>query len=111
MRKQTQFNGLWQSTTTGVIRYADTEHGVLWERTLEDTREVWRQLDVSKSHLRGYLAALMCRCCRCSVMCRRPGRRWKSSRCRMRRRGWREYNREQLDLFCDAVGFPMLVVC
>lgn len=58
MRKQVQFNGLWQSTATGVIRYADTEHGVLWERTLEDTREVWRQLDVSKSHLRGYLAAL-----------------------------------------------------
>lgn len=58
MRKQTQFNGLWQSTATGVIRHADTEHGVLWERTLEDTREVWRQLDVSKSHLRGYLAAL-----------------------------------------------------
>lgn len=58
MRKQTQFNGLWQSTATGVIRYADTEHGALWERTLEDTREVWRQLDVSKSHLRGYLAAL-----------------------------------------------------
>lgn len=57
MRKQTQFNGLWQSTTTGVIRYADTEHGVLWERTLEDTREVWRQLSVSKSHVRGYLQA------------------------------------------------------
>lgn len=29
----------------------------------------------------------------------------------LRRRGWREYNREQLDLFCDAVGCPMLVVC
>lgn len=57
MRKQTQFNGLWQSTTTGVIRYADTEHGVLWERTLEETREVWRQLPVSKSHVRGYLQA------------------------------------------------------
>lgn len=57
MRKQTQFNGLWQSTATGVIRYADTEHGVLWERTLEDTREVWRQLPVSKSHVRGYLQA------------------------------------------------------
>lgn len=57
MRKQTQFNGLWQSTATGVIRYADTEHGVLWERTLEASREVWRQLDVSKSHLRGYLQA------------------------------------------------------
>lgn len=57
MRKQTQFNGLWQSTATGVIRYADTEHGVLWERTLEDTREVWRQLSVSKSHVRGYLQA------------------------------------------------------
>lgn len=57
MRKQTQFNGLWQSTATGVIRYADTDHGVLWERTLEATREVWRQLDVSKSHLRGYLQA------------------------------------------------------
>lgn len=57
MRKQTQFNGLWQSTTTGVIRYADTDHGVLWERTLEETREVWRQLPVSKSHLRGYLQA------------------------------------------------------
>lgn len=58
MRKQTQFNGLWQHTATGVIRFADTEHGVLWERTLEASREVWRQLDVSKSHLRGYLAAL-----------------------------------------------------
>lgn len=57
MRKQVQFNGLWQSTATGVIRYADTEHGVLWERTLEASREVWRQLDVSKSHLRGYLQA------------------------------------------------------
>lgn len=57
MRKQTQFNGLWQSTATGVIRYADTEHGVLWERTLEASREVWRQLDVSKSHVRGYLQA------------------------------------------------------
>lgn len=57
MRKQVQFNGLWQSTATGVIRYADTEHGVLWERTLEDTREVWRQLPVSKSHVRGYLQA------------------------------------------------------
>lgn len=57
MRKQTQFNGLWQSTATGVIRYADTEHGVLWERTLEETREVWRQLPVSKSHVRGYLQA------------------------------------------------------
>ena len=57
MRKQTQFNGLWQSTATGVIRYADTEHGVLWERALEDTREAWRQLPVSKSHLRGYLQA------------------------------------------------------
>lgn len=57
MRKQTQFNGLWQSMATGVIRYADTEHGVLWERTLEASREVWRQLDVSKSHLRGYLQA------------------------------------------------------
>lgn len=57
MRKQVQFNGLWQSTATGVIRYADTEHGVLWERTLEETREVWRQLPVSKSHLRGYLQA------------------------------------------------------
>ena len=57
MRKQVQFNGLWQSTATGVIRYADTDHGVLWERTLEDTREVWRQLPVSKSHLRGYLQA------------------------------------------------------
>lgn len=57
MRKQTQFNGLWQNTSTGVIRYADTEHGVLWERTLEDTREVWRQLPVSKSHVRGYLQA------------------------------------------------------
>lgn len=57
MRKQTQFNGLWQSMATGVIRYADTDHGVLWERTLEDTREAWRQLDVSKSHLRGYLQA------------------------------------------------------
>lgn len=57
MRKQTQFNGLWQSTATGVIRYADMEHGVLWERTLEDTREVWRQLSVSKSHVRGYLQA------------------------------------------------------
>lgn len=57
MRKQTQFNGLWQSTATGVIRFADTEHGVLWERTLEDTREVWRQLSVSKSHVRGYLQA------------------------------------------------------
>ncbi|RYQ24478.1 hypothetical protein PG2048B_0780 [Bifidobacterium pseudolongum subsp. globosum] len=57
MRKQVQFNGLWQSTATGVIRYADTEHGVLWERTLEDTREVWRQLSVSKSHVRGYLQA------------------------------------------------------
>lgn len=57
MRKQVQFNGLWQSTATGVIRYADTEQGVLWERTLEDTREVWRQLPVSKSHLRGYLQA------------------------------------------------------
>lgn len=29
----------------------------------------------------------------------------------LRRRGWREYNREQLDMFCDAVGCPMLVVC
>lgn len=58
MRKQTQFNGLWQNMATGVIRFADTEHGVLWERTLEASREVWRQLDVSKSHLRGYLAAL-----------------------------------------------------
>ena len=57
MRKQTQFNGLWQNMATGVIRYADTEHGVLWERTLEGRREVWRQLDVSKSHLRGYLQA------------------------------------------------------
>ena len=57
MRKQTQFNGLWQNMTTGVIRYADTEHGVLWERTLEARREVWRQLPVSKSHLRGYLQA------------------------------------------------------
>lgn len=57
MRKQTQFNGLWQNMTTGVIRFADTEHGVLWERTLEASREVWRQLDVSKSHLRGYLQA------------------------------------------------------
>lgn len=57
MRKQTQFNGLWQNMTTGVIRYADTEHGVLWERTLEGRREVWRQLPVSKSHLRGYLQA------------------------------------------------------
>lgn len=57
MRKQTQFNGLWQNMATGVIRYADTEHGVLWERTLEDRREVWRQLPVSKSHLRGYLQA------------------------------------------------------
>lgn len=57
MRKQTQFNGLWQNMTTGVIRFADTEHGVLWERTLEDTREVWRQLPVSKSHVRGYLQA------------------------------------------------------
>lgn len=57
MRKQVQFNGLWQSTATGVIRYADTEHGVLWERTLEDTREVWWQLSVSKSHVRGYLQA------------------------------------------------------
>ena len=57
MSKQTQFNGLWQSTATGVIRYADTEHGVLWERTLEDAREVWRQLPVSKSHVRGYLQA------------------------------------------------------
>ena len=27
----------------------------------------------------------------------------------LRRRGWREYNREQLDMFCDAVGCPMLV--
>lgn len=58
MRKQTQFNGLWQNMATGAIRFADTEHGVLWERTLEASREVWRQLDVSKSHLRGYLAAL-----------------------------------------------------
>ena len=58
MRKQTQFNGLWQNMATGVIRYADTEHGVLWERTLEGRREVWRQLPVSKSHLRGYLQAL-----------------------------------------------------
>ena len=57
MRKQTQFNGLWQNMATGVIRFADTEHGVLWERTLEASREVWRQLDVSKSHLRGYLQA------------------------------------------------------
>lgn len=57
MRKQVQFNGLWQSTATGVIRYADTDHGVLWERTLEDTREVWRQLPVSKSHVRGYMQA------------------------------------------------------
>ena len=57
MRKQTQFNGLWQSTATGVIRFADTEHGVLWERTLEAAREVWRQLPVSKSHVRGYLQA------------------------------------------------------
>lgn len=57
MRKQTQFNGLWQSMATGVIRYADTDHGVLWERTLEASREVWRQLPVSKSHLRGYLQA------------------------------------------------------
>ena len=57
MRKQTQFNGLWQNMTTGVIRYADTEHGVLWERTLEARREVWRQLPVSKSHVRGYLQA------------------------------------------------------
>ena len=57
MRKQTQFNGLWQNMATGVIRYADTDHGVLWERTLEGRREVWRQLDVSKSHLRGYLQA------------------------------------------------------
>ena len=57
MRKQTQFNGLWQNMATGVIRYADTEHGVLWERTLEGRREVWRQLPVSKSHLRGYLQA------------------------------------------------------
>ena len=40
MRKQVQFNGLWQSTATGVIRYADTDHGVLWERTLESAREV-----------------------------------------------------------------------
>ena len=57
MRKQTQFNGLWQNMATGVIRFADTEHGVLWERALEASREVWRQLDVSKSHLRGYLQA------------------------------------------------------
>lgn len=57
MRKRTQFNGLWQSTTTGVIRCADTEPGVLWERTLEDTREVWRQLPVGGSHVRGYLQA------------------------------------------------------
>ena len=57
MRKQTQFNGLWQNMATGVIRYADTDHGVLWERTLEGRREVWRQLPVSKSHLRGYLQA------------------------------------------------------
>ena len=57
MRKQTQFNGLWQNMATGVIRFADTDHGVLWERTLEASREVWRQLDVSKSHLRGYLQA------------------------------------------------------
>ena len=57
MRKQTQFNGLWQNMATGVIRFADTEHGVLWERTLEASREVWRQLPVSKSHVRGYLQA------------------------------------------------------
>ena len=57
MRKQTQFNGLWQNMATGVIRFADTDHGVLWERALEASREVWRQLDVSKSHLRGYLQA------------------------------------------------------
>lgn len=30
---------------------------MLWERTLEETREVWRQLPVSKSHVRGYLQA------------------------------------------------------
>lgn len=29
----------------------------------------------------------------------------------LRRRGWREYNREQFDMFCDAVGCPMLVLC
>lgn len=57
MRKQVQFNGLWQNMATGVIRFADTEHGVLWERTLEAAREVWSQLGVSKSHLRGYLQA------------------------------------------------------
>lgn len=57
MRKQVQLNGLWQNMATGVIRYADTEHGVLWERTLEASREVWRQLPVSKSHVRGYLQA------------------------------------------------------
>ena len=27
----------------------------------------------------------------------------------LRRRGWREYNRAQLEMFCDAVGCPMLV--
>ena len=27
----------------------------------------------------------------------------------LRRRGWREYHREQLEMFCDAVGCPMLV--
>lgn len=26
----------------------------------------------------------------------------------LRRRGWREYNRAQLEMFCDAVGCPML---